>query len=201
MSASSERQSALRPAAFLDRDGVLNEERAYVHRIEDFVLLPGAVPGMRRLQQLGYALVVVTNQAGIARGYYSEAQLAQLHQHLQALLADQGLQLSAIYHCPHHPQGAVPALARDCDCRKPAPGMLLRAAAENGLDLARSLLVGDKRSDLDAGRAAGLAACVLVRSGHAFTPADAQAADHVADDLLAAAEWVAIHHPLPGSPA
>jgi len=112
-------QPALRKAAFLDRDGVINKDKAYVHRWEDFEFVPGAVEGMRRLQQAGYALVVVTNQSGLARGYYTEAQYQALTTALREELSRQGVQLDGVYHCPHHPQGSVPHLAVDCDHRLP----------------------------------------------------------------------------------
>lgn len=154
----------LRKAAFLDRDGVINHDKAYVHRWEDFEFVPGALEGMRLLQQAGYVLVIVTNQSGLARGYYSEQQYQALNAALRRHLAGQGVRLAGIYHCPHHPKGSVPELAIDCDCRKPAPGMLLRAARELGLSLRESLMVGDKASDIEAARAAGLSNAYLVRS-------------------------------------
>lgn len=182
---------SMRPAAFLDRDGVINEERAYVHRIEDFVLLPGVVEALQALQASGHALVVVTNQGGIGLGLYGQAQLERLHAHLREHLAGHGVRLDAIHHCPHHPNSPDPALRGPCDCRKPAPGMLLRATQALGLDLGRSLLVGDKRADIEAGRAAGVAHNFLVRSGHALSAADERSADAVFDDLRACVEaWL-----------
>lgn len=157
-------ESAGRKAAFLDRDGVINKDKAYVHCWEDFEFVPGAIDGMRHLQDAGYALVIVTNQSGLARGYYTQAQYQALTEALHQSLAVQGVQLDGVYHCPHHPQGSVPALAVDCDCRKPAPGMLLQATRELGLSLPDSILVGDKPSDIEAARAAGVGRAYLVQS-------------------------------------
>ena len=151
-------------AAFLDRDGVINRDQAYVHRWEDFEFIPGAIEGMRRLQQAGYALVVVTNQSGLARGYYTDTQYQALSHAMRQELARQGVELAGIYHCPHHPAGSVAPLAVVCDCRKPAPGLLLRAAQELQLSLADSLLIGDKPSDIEAARAAGVGRAYLVDS-------------------------------------
>lgn len=151
-----------KPAVFLDRDGVLNEDRGYVHRWEDFSFLPGAIDALRQLQQQGYLLVVITNQSAVARGLCSEADVLALHERMCAFLREQGIELAGIYYCPHHPQGSVSDYAIVCSCRKPEPGMILRAAQEHGIDLARSLLVGDKISDLEAGRAAGIPSLYLV---------------------------------------
>lgn len=178
--------SAVR-AAFVDRDGVINEERHYVHRAADFVLLPGAAEGLRDLQAAGYRLVVVTNQAGIGRGLYTEADYQALTRHMHTVLAHEGVSLAGVYHCPHHPSHGLGAYRVHCDCRKPGPGMLRRAASELGLDLAGSAMIGDKRSDLDAGRAAGVGLCVLVASGHGSTAADRAAADLCCADLREAA--------------
>jgi D-glycero-D-manno-heptose 1,7-bisphosphate phosphatase len=178
------------PAAFIDRDGVINAELDYVFRPEDFHVLPGVVDALRLLAAHGFALVVVTNQAGIAKGRYDEAAYQRLTQHMRGLFAAQGIALAGVYHCPHHPQGTVAAYAHECDCRKPAPGMLLRAARELELDLKRSVLVGDKASDTEAGRAAGLRWTVLVESGHRLSADALQFADHRCADLAEAAAWL-----------
>jgi rfaE bifunctional protein nucleotidyltransferase chain/domain len=170
-------QPALRKAAFLDRDGVINKDKAYVHRWEDFEFVPGAIEGMRRLQQAGYALVIVTNQSGLARGYYTEAQYQALTSALREKLSRQGVQLDGVYHCPHHPQGSVPHLAIDCDCRKPAPGMVLQAARELNLSLSDSLLIGDKPGDIEAARTAGVGRAYLVQSDNPESDADHAMAD------------------------
>jgi len=151
-----------KPAVFLDRDGVINEDRGYVHRWEDFSFLPGAIEALRRLQQKGYLLVVITNQSAVARGLCTEADVLALHERMCAFLRERGIELAGIYHCPHHPQGSVSDYAIACACRKPEPGMILRAAQAHGIDLSRSLVVGDKLSDLEAGRAAGIPSLYLV---------------------------------------
>lgn len=179
-----------RAAAFIDRDGVINAELDYVHRVDDFHILPGVVEGLRLLRAYGYEPIVVTNQAGIGRGLYTEADYEQLTSHMKAMLAAAGAPLAAVYHCPHHPTAGVGPYRIDCDCRKPRPGMLLRAARELNLNLAHSVIVGDKQSDLEAGRAAGVASCVLVESGHAPSAKARAMADNVCADLLAAARWI-----------
>ena len=181
---------AKRPAAFIDRDGVINRETGYVFQIDEFQMLPGAVDGLQRLQDAGYLLVLVTNQAGIARGFYTQKHFERLSEHLENLLRAEGISFAGIYHCPHHPDGAVERYRVVCNCRKPAPGMLLRAAEELELDLAASVIVGDKRSDIEAGRAAGVGCSIIVRSGHPLTAEDAQFADACLPDLAAAARAI-----------
>lgn len=149
-------------AAFLDRDGVINIDHGYVYRWEDFVFVPGAVDAMRRLQAAGYGLVIVTNQSGVARGYYGEAEVQRLHDALREHLASLGVALAAVDYCPHLPDAPVAHYALHCDCRKPAPGMILRTARVLGLDLAGSLMFGDKPSDMEAGARAGIGRCVRV---------------------------------------
>jgi len=174
-----------RRAAFIDRDGVLNEERAFVHRIEDFALVPGAVEALLALQAAGYLLVVVTNQSGIARGLYSEADylefMAQVRERLQAV----GVRLDAVEYCPHLADAPVERYRVACDCRKPKPGMLNRAIRALDIDPAASFLVGDRLSDIEAGRAAGVGRCFLVRTGYPLSARALAQADAVYDHLLA----------------
>jgi D-glycero-D-manno-heptose 1,7-bisphosphate phosphatase len=155
----------LRPAVFFDRDGTLNVEKNYLHRIEDWEWIDGAVAALARLQAAGFALVVITNQAGIARGLYDEAAVHTLHSWMREQLKTHGVTIDGIYFCPHHPD-FTPNYAQVCQCRKPNPGMVLQAAREHGLDLGNSWVVGDRWSDLQAGEAAGLAGGVLVRTGY-----------------------------------
>ena len=145
-----------RPALFLDRDGIINVNHGYVHRPEDTQLVPGILELCRHAQALGYARVVVTNQAGIARGYYSEDQYHAYSGWLCGHLAGQGALLDAIYHCPHHPDAGSTVYRRACACRKPAPGMILDAMRDLQLDLPRSILLGDSAGDIEAGRRAGV---------------------------------------------
>lgn len=180
-------------AAFIDRDGVINEERGYVWRAEDFRLLPGVVDGLKVLQENDWKLVVVTNQAGIARGYYGESDYRRLTEHMAGLLAAEGVRLDGIYHCPHHPTASVGAYRADCQCRKPRPGMLLAAAHDLELTLAESVMIGDKWSDIEAGIAAGVSASVLVESGHATDARTRALATHACLGLADAAEWVVGH--------
>jgi D-glycero-D-manno-heptose 1,7-bisphosphate phosphatase len=165
-----------RRAAFIDRDGVLNEDRGYVSRAEDFHWLPGVVPALARLQGAGYALVVVTNQSGIARGFYTQADFETLTAHMREQLRAAGVTLDAVEWCPHLPTAAVPAYRMDCDCRKPKPGMIMRAAQALTLDLTASCLFGDKASDIAAGRAAGVGRCWLIGDAPALESCDADGA-------------------------
>jgi len=186
---------ALRPAVFIDRDGTLTEEVGYVNHPARLRLLPRAAEAIRRLNAAGVAAVVTTNQSGIARGYFSEATLEAVHAELRRQLAAAGAALDGLYVCPHHPTEGEPPWRAACDCRKPRPGLLLRAAAELGLDLAASTVVGDKGSDLAAARAVG-ARAVLVLTGYGRGEWEYRRAalgvepDHVAEDLLDAVEWV-----------
>lgn len=152
----------LKPAAFLDRDGVLNHDLDYVHRPADLVWIDGAKEAVRLLNETGFLVIVVTNQSGIGRGYYTEMDMHGLHGWMGRELAEIGAHIDAFYHCPYHPEASVAAYrADDHPDRKPNPGMLIRAMAEWPVDPARSFLIGDRESDLAAAQAAGVA-------GHLF---------------------------------
>ena len=167
----------------MDRDGVIIEDRGYAYRAGDCVLLPGAARALRALQSAGCLLVVITNQSGIARGLYTEADYHAFTEQLRRLLLAEGVRLDDVRYCPHLPDAAVAAYRQDCDCRKPRPGMLLAAISALGIDARASVLIGDRASDLAAGRAAGVGRCLLVRSGQPISAADAALADAVGDDL------------------
>lgn len=151
----------MRTAVFLDRDGTLTEDTGYPHRPEELRLVPGATDALRELQGMEYLLVVVTNQSGLARGIFTEADLEAYHAELRERLRAAGIHLHGIYWCPHHPEGRVDRWRRVCTCRKPAPGLLLRAARDHDIDLAASFLVGDASRDAEAARAAGCTPILL----------------------------------------
>lgn len=152
-------------AVFLDRDGTINVEKEYLHRPEDLELINGAAQAIARLNRAGFLVIVVTNQSGVARGYFTVADVNRLHQVMQEQLADDGAHIDAFYLCPHHPDKGLDQYRIACECRKGHPGMLLQAAAEWNIDLSGSFMVGDKQSDLLAGIAAGCHPC-LVTTGY-----------------------------------
>ena len=173
-------------AVFLDRDGVLNVEGGYVVRPEDLLLLPGSAGAVARLNEAGWSVFIYTNQAGVGRGLLTLETLDAIHARLREEIAKEGGALTAIYACPHHPDDA-------CACRKPNPGLLLEAAREHYLDLARCYAIGDSPRDIAAAAQAGCAT-ILVLTGHtrAYTPESfpAPQPDHVFPDLSAAVEWL-----------
>jgi D-glycero-D-manno-heptose 1,7-bisphosphate phosphatase len=181
------------PAVFVDRDGTLNREVDFLRRVADLRLLPGAAAGVRRLTDAGFAVVIVTNQSGVARGLITPAILDAIHDAIRRRLARGGARLAGLYVCPPHPTAGSPPLRRRCRCRKPGPGMVERAARDLGLDLRRSYCVGDSPADLGLAAATQLRA-VLVRTGHGrrteATLDDGRRPDHVAANFRAAAEWI-----------
>ena len=150
---------------FLDRDGVLNADIGYLWRKEDFVWMPGAPAAIRLFNQLGWRVIVVTNQSGVARGYYQESDVQLLHDWINEELAKHDAHIDRFYFCPHYPQGAQTKYAVECDCRKPKPGMILQGLAEWQGNPAASFLIGDKESDITAATAAGI-------TGYLFTGAN-----------------------------
>lgn len=170
-------------AIFLDRDGTLNIDYGYVHEIDNFKFIDGAIDALRELKKMGYMLVLVTNQSGIARGYFSEVQFLQLTEWMDWSLAEQDVDLDGIYYCPHHPEGKG-EYKESCDCRKPKPGMLLQAIKELKIDPTQSIMVGDKVEDLKAGIGAKVKTNVLVRTGKPVTENGERVADYVLDSIV-----------------
>lgn len=187
----------LRPAVFLDRDGTLIEEKHYLSRPEQVRLLPGAADAVRSLRQAGWACVVVSNQSGIGRGFFTEDDLRLVHEELHRQLAAAGTKLDGLYYCPLAPN-ATSAMEIEYSERKPGPGMLLRAARELHLDLTNSWMVGDSIVDVLAGRNAGCSGSILVRSGHEIDKSEPHLTerDVILDDLAAAARWILRTPPL-----
>lgn len=177
----------MRRAAFLDRDGVINIDHAYVSRFEDFDFIPGVLEAARRLVEAGFALIIVTNQSGIGRGYYSEEDFHRLDAAVREVFARHGAPITAVYFCPHHPSKALPPWRCVCNCRKPAPGMILQAARDWNIDLSKSMMFGDKASDMQAAQAAGVGVRVQLGTDGLLDPAEPAAqATHHAKDLLSA---------------
>lgn len=180
-----------RPAIFLDKDGTVIVDVPYNVDPALIRLAPGAPEGLRALHDAGYPLIVVSNQSGVARGLFPEAALGPVRDRLGEMLAAHGAPLAGFHHCPHHPEGSVAIYARDCDCRKPRPGLITAAAAEHAIDLGRSWLVGDILDDVEAGRAAGCRT-VLIDNGNEtewhLTPG--RTPHHRAADLAEAARII-----------
>lgn len=179
----------LRLAVFLDRDGTLNVDTGYITRPENVELADGAAAGAAMLSEAGYLLVVASNQSAIARGMLSEAQADEVDQRVVALLRERDVRIEHVYRCPHLPGGSVARYAVECDCRKPKPGLLIRAARELGIDLARSWVVGDRVRDIQAGLAAGCRTIAVASAGPAHADEFMQfpAGTQHAKDLVAAA--------------
>ena len=161
-----------RRVAFLDRDGVVNLDREYVHRIEDFEFVPGVFEAVRLLRGMGFLPVVTTNQSGIGRGLYDLRQFEVLTDWMKQRFIDEGAELAGVYFCPHHPTEAIAAYRQECSCRKPEPGMLLAAATDLDIDLAASAMFGDRASDLEAARRAGVPARYLLGTDAIAVPAE-----------------------------
>ena len=151
----------MKKAIFLDRDGTIIADKGFVHKGEDLELLPGAAQAIKMAKEAGFLVVVITNQSGVARGYFSEEDVKTLNHHLNRILAREGARVDAFYYCPHHPEATVKAYRQVCSCRKPQPGLLLLAAKELGIDLSRSWMIGDSPRDVEAGKQAGCRTILL----------------------------------------
>jgi D-glycero-D-manno-heptose 1,7-bisphosphate phosphatase len=184
------------PCVFFDRDGTLNEDVGYLDRIERLVLYPECIDAVRLLNRAGYLIAVVTNQAGVAQGIYSEDTVRGIHHHIAARFEAGRARIDGFYYCPHLADAPVEAYRRECDCRKPRPGLVRQAERELGVDLARSFVVGDRWRDIEMGRAVG-ARTALVRTGYGRTeeakPPEGLAADIVVDNVMQAVVWILQH--------
>jgi D-glycero-D-manno-heptose 1,7-bisphosphate phosphatase len=183
-------------AVFLDRDGTIIEEVGYLDRPERVEFFPWTIDAIRVLNRAGLAVVLVSNQSGVARGFFTEAVVDDVHRRISEMLAAGGARIDAYYYCPHHPDGRIPDLAKVCDCRKPARGLVDRAVTEFGVDPHRSFVVGDRWIDVSLARTVG-AKGVLVRTGYGESeeqkPPDGVRADVVVDNLIAASSWILQH--------
>ncbi|MHB1161335.1 MAG: D-glycero-alpha-D-manno-heptose-1,7-bisphosphate 7-phosphatase [Chloroflexota bacterium] len=180
----------MRRAVFLDRDGTLIRNHHYGCDPDGIELLEGVHEGLGLLKRAGYLLIVVTNQSGIARGFFTEEQLAAMHRRLGELLEARGVAVDGWYYCPHHPEGVVPEYARVCECRKPAPGMVLRGCADYDVDPAASWLIGDIQDDVEAGKRVG-ARAILVDMGTEDEPdRPERTPDYVARSFLEAVRHI-----------
>lgn len=175
--------------AFLDRDGVINREVNYLHRIKDFEYAPNFIEGIKLLKELKFEIIVVTNQAGIAKGYYTENQYSELTSWYLDDLKKQGIEILDVFHCPHHVDAVVDKYKKACDCRKPATGMFQRAISKYPIDIENSILVGDKDSDIGFGKNSGIKDkhLFLVSTGHEIIN---QHKTKVFDDLLEVAKYI-----------
>ncbi len=184
-----------RRAVFLDRDGTINEQMGYINHIDRFHLLPGVAEAIKKLNDNTIPVVVVSNQSGLARGYFPESLLTRVHEKMTRQLDAKGAKIDAIYYCPHHPEAKEAHLRKNCNCRKPKPGLVLKAAEELELDPHQSFVVGDRWSDIKTGVNCG-ARSILVRTGYGrgdeqfIGPQQTVQPDFICDDLRAAVEWI-----------
>lgn len=155
----------MKKCVFLDRDGNINVEKDYLHKVEEFEFIDGAREAIKLFNDLGYLVVIVTNQSGVARGYYDESSVKTLHDYLQKEVEKIGGHIDGFYYCPHHPEKGIGEYKLDCSCRKPEPGMFLKAQKDLDIDFSSSIMVGDKISDIKAGENLGMRS-ILVRTGH-----------------------------------
>jgi D,D-heptose 1,7-bisphosphate phosphatase len=185
-------------AVFLDRDGTINEEVGYLDSLDKFKVIPSAYEAIRLINESGMKVVVISNQAGVARGFFTEDFVKITHEHLETALRKKGAYIDNFYYCPHHPTEGIKPYRKDCNCRKPAPGMLLRAAQDLNIDLTKSYLVGDRFNDMEAGKKIGVRG-ILVKTGFGqgllqddgpdkATPENKP--DFIAEDILEAVRWI-----------
>ncbi|KLV08528.1 D,D-heptose 1,7-bisphosphate phosphatase [Photobacterium aquae] len=180
-----------KPAVFIDRDGVINIDHGYVHTVDDFEYVEGVFEACKKLKDMGYLLVLVTNQAGIARGMYSEDEFLTLTEWMDWNFADNGVEFDGIYYCPHHATEGKGEYLQDCSCRKPKPGMFISARDFLKIDMSQSVMIGDKTDDMKAAAAAEVATKILVRTGKPVTEEGETLADVVLDSVADVPAWLA----------
>ena len=176
-------------AVFLDRDGVINVDKGYVHKIEDFEFYPDVFDGLKKLQEAGFKLVIITNQSGIAVGYYTEDDFHKLTEYMLNEFSKQGIKIEKVYYCPHHPEGIIPELKQVCTCRKPATGMIESAIEEFNIDPLNSFLIGDKETDIQAGKKMGIKS-ILVKTGQGLKYVNNTTADYIAENFTDAVGFI-----------
>ena len=176
-------------AVFLDRDGTINEEVGYLSRIEQLELFPATFEAIQMINESGMKAVVVTNQSGVARGFFDEGFVNAVHAKINEMLREKGAFIDRFYYCPHHPTKGNGVYKTDCDCRKPEPGMLLKAAEEMDIDLSRSYMVGDMPKDIQAAMRVGVKG-VIVRTGYGENVTSAGSPVYIARDILDAVNWI-----------
>lgn len=186
---------SMKSAVFVDRDGTICEEAGYISNLDQFHLVPKAAEAIKLINESSLVVIVITNQAGVAKGYFPEEMVSHLHKKMESLLSERGASLDDIYYCPHHPEGVVESYRKVCDCRKPASGLLEKASKKHSIDLASSYMVGDKVMDVELARRVG-AKGVLVLTGYGkdslqkINDTAAQKPAHVACDLFDAVKWI-----------
>jgi len=186
------------PAVFLDRDGTINEEVGYVNHITRFKLIPEAIEGIKLINKIGLLCIVITNQGGVAKGFFDEKFLNKLHNRMLWLLKKNGARIDGIYYCPHHPHGSVKKYSIPCKCRKPATGLIEQALRDFNISLKNSYYIGDQRRDIEFGKRLGLTT-ILVKTGYGlgeimFKKFNKKLKpDYIAENLLDAARWIQKH--------
>jgi D-glycero-D-manno-heptose 1,7-bisphosphate phosphatase len=184
----------MKKAVFFDRDGTINEEAGYIRDLNNLKLISGAAEAIEKLRKSGFLAILITNQSGPARGYYSEDWVKKLNDRVQELLNENGTKLDSMYYCPHLPDGTVPEYTKECDCRKPNTRLFLNAKNDFDIDLKNSFMLGDKATDVEAGHNAGCKS-ILLKTGYgeqvlSGTYQSVPDADYIADDIVDAAEWI-----------
>lgn len=177
----SEDDTLTNAAIFIDRDGVINLDSGYISKVDDFKYIEGVFDACRALKEMGFLLVLVTNQSGIARGYFTEDEFLNLTEWMDWNFADNGVEFDGIYYCPHHPKFGD---KKDCDCRKPKPGMFFSAQEHLNIDMSSSVMIGDKADDMRAAKAAGVKTCILVSTGKKVTEEATALADVVVGSIV-----------------